>query len=88
MPEPPDRLTIYSRPGCTDCTIANAVLKKFGVVFKEIDILNNPDAQKAMMDANGDIESVPTIVFRDGTVLVEPTAEAFEQALRDSGIIF
>lgn len=88
MPEPPDRLTVYSRPGCTDCTTANAVLEKFSVVFKEINILNNPDAQKAMMAANGDIERVPTIVFRDGTVLVEPTAEAFERALRDSGIIF
>ncbi len=87
MPEPPDRLTVYSRPGCTDCTTAHAVLAKFSVVFEAINILNNPVAQQAMMAANGGVESVPTIVFQDGTVLVEPTAEAFEQALKDSGLI-
>ena len=87
MPELPDRLTVYSRPGCSDCTIAHDVLENFGVVFEEINILNNPDAQQAMMAVNGGVESVPTIVFQDGTVLVEPTAEAFEQALKDSGLI-
>lgn len=88
MPGIPDRLIVYSRPGCTDCTIAHDVLKKFEVVFDEINILDNPVAQQAMMAANGGVESVPTIVFKNGTVLVEPTAEAFEQALRDRGLIF
>ena len=87
MPELPDRLTVYSRPGCTDCATAHDVLEKFGVVFEEINILDNPDDQQAMMAVNGGVESVPTIVFQDGTVLVEPTAEAFEQALKDSGLI-
>ena len=87
MPVLPDRLTVYSRPGCTDCETAHVVLAKFGVVFEEINILNDPVAQQAMMAANGGVESVPTIVLQDGTVLVEPTAEAFEQALKDSGII-
>lgn len=87
MPELPDRLIVYSRPGCTDCTTAHDVLEKFGVEFEEINILDNPDAQQAMKAANGGVESVPTIVFQDGTFLVEPTAEAFKQALKDSGLI-
>lgn len=87
MPGTPDRLIVYSRPGCIDCTTAHDVLEKFGVEFEEINILDNPVAQQAMMAANGGVESVPTIVFKNGTVLVEPTAEAFEQTLRDGGLI-
>ena len=88
MPGTPDCLIVYSRPGCTDCITAHGVLDRLGVQeFVEINILNNPDAQNAMKAVNGGVESVPTIVFQDGTVLVEPTTEAFEQALKDSGLI-
>ena len=89
MPVSPDRLTVYSRPGCIDCDVVYEVLARWSVPHIRINILDNAVAQTAMLEANGGVESVPTIVFHgDGTVLVEPTAEAFELALKESGIIY
>ncbi len=44
-----------------------------GIGYDWIDIENDTDAAKRVMEINGGYRSVPTIVFEDGSILVEPS---------------
>ncbi len=44
-----------------------------GIGYDWIDIENDSAAAKRVMEINGGYRSVPTIVFEDGSILVEPS---------------
>ncbi|HEY8741043.1 MAG TPA: glutaredoxin domain-containing protein [Candidatus Dormibacteraeota bacterium] len=64
---------VYSTPWCSDCFIAKRVLNQQGIEYDEIDIDKHPEAVAEVLRLNNGMRSVPTIVFPDGSVLVEPT---------------
>jgi mycoredoxin len=76
-------LTVYSTAWCVDCKIAKAVLDRHGVSYRWIDIDQEPDAVETVLRLNGGYRTVPTIVFPDGRVLVEPSRRELEQALAE-----
>ena len=71
-PHMPQRLTMYSATWCGDCQMAKAVLDRAGVDYEQIDIDRHPEAVEIVLAINGGHRTVPTIVFPDGRVLVEP----------------
>jgi mycoredoxin len=81
--EPIPDLTVYSTAWCVDCKIAKAVLDRHGVRYRWIDIDREADAVEAVLRLNGGHRTVPTIVFSDGRVLVEPSRRELEQALAE-----
>ena len=52
--------------------MAKAVLDEAGVDYEQVDIDRNPAAVDVVLAINGGYRTVPTIVFPDGRVLVEP----------------
>lgn len=66
-------ITMYGTLWCPDCHRARAVLKRMGVKFTEIDIDRNKVARQVVLDTNGGKQVVPTILFPDGSILVEPS---------------
>lgn len=64
---------MYATAWCGDCFRARRFLEKHGVVYQYIDITGNPEATRFVEETNGGNRSVPTIVFPDGSVLVEPS---------------
>lgn len=50
------------------------------MVYETIDIDRDPQAAATIMQINGGMKSVPTILFPDGSILVEPTARELEAA--------
>ena len=44
-----------------------------GIGYDWIDIENDSAAAQRVMEINGGYRSVPTIVFEDGSILVEPS---------------
>ena len=47
-------ITIYTTPYCPFCHTAKALLKRKGVVFREIDVSRDPaERQRMMIKANG-----------------------------------
>jgi mycoredoxin len=76
-------LTVYSTAWCVDCKIAKAVLDRHGVKYRWIDINHQPDAVETVLRLNGGYRTVPTIIFPDGRVLVEPSRRELEQALAE-----
>lgn len=75
------KLLVYSKSWCKDCIQSKEVLREEHVDFDELDVELNPELLHKMREFNGGRNSVPTIVFPDGTVLVEPNNEALKEAL-------
>jgi len=75
-------ILMYTTPWCGDCHRAKRVFAALGVPYHEIDIQQHPEAVQRVREINHGMQSVPTIVFPDGTVLVEPGARELEAKLR------
>lgn len=74
-------IKFYSTTWCGDCRRSRKVFQAMGVSFVEIDIEEDPAAADIVRQVNRGSQSVPTIIFPDGSVLVEPSNAALEQKL-------
>jgi mycoredoxin len=48
-------------------------LDREGIVYVEVDIERRPEAADAVMQLNDGVQTVPTLVFPDGTTLSNPS---------------
>ena len=71
----------YSTSWCGDCRRSRKVFQAMGVSFVDVDIEEDPAAAEIVRKVNRGSQSVPTIIFPDGSVLVEPSNAALEQKL-------
>jgi mycoredoxin len=76
-------LTVYATQWCSDCITARSVLDGCGVPYRWIDINDDPEAAGRVIEINGGYRSVPTILFPDGRVLIEPSRSQLIAALGD-----
>lgn len=67
-------VTMYATRWCGDCRRARRWLDAHGIAYTMIDIDRDAQAAAYVMQINGGMRSVPTIVFSDGSILVEPTS--------------
>ncbi len=74
-----NEIKFYSTNWCGDCRRSRKVLQALGVSFTDIDIEEDPQAAEIVRKVNRGAQSVPTIIFPDGSVLVEPSNAALEQ---------
>ena len=73
-------MTIYSTPWCGYCHRLMKQLDREGVGYDVIDIEAEPEAAEYVMSVNGGMQTVPTVVFPDGTALTNPSlAQVLEQ---------
>jgi mycoredoxin len=79
----PARITVYGTRSCGDCHLATAVLDAEGASYQWIDLDRDPKAAETVLAINGGYRSVPTILFPDGRVLVEPTRRDLTAHLRE-----
>lgn len=66
-------IKMYGAPWCPDCRRAKQFFGDQRVPFEWINVDEEPSAMKLVEQANGGKQIIPTIVFKDGTVLAEPT---------------
>ena len=72
--------TMYTTTWCGYCTRLKAALAREGIEYDEVNIELDDDAARRVTEVNGGNRTVPTLVFRDGTALTNPTlAEVREQ---------
>jgi len=74
-------IVMYSTAWCGDCRRARRAFAASGVPYAEIDIEERPDGAELVRRLNNGMHSVPTILFPDGSVLVEPSGAALEAKL-------
>jgi len=81
MPAESKTLMVYTTTHCPDCRAAKAVLAETGTAYRQVNLDDSPEAVETVMALNGGQRSVPTLVFPDGRVLVEPSRRQLLQAL-------
>jgi mycoredoxin len=74
-------LTMYTTTWCAFCRRLKSQLARDGIEMAEIDIEQEPGAAEYVMSVNGGFQTVPTIVFPDGSALTNPSAAAVKQRL-------
>lgn len=66
-------ITLYSTPWCGYCHRLKGQLTREGIGFEEVDIEAQPEAADVVESVNGGNQTVPTLVFSDGTSLTNPS---------------
>jgi mycoredoxin len=65
-------LTIYSTTWCGYCRTLKRQLTDEGIAHTEINIEETPGAAEFVMSVNGGSQTVPTVLFPDGSTLTNP----------------
>ncbi len=71
MEEP--KITVYGAPWCPDCKRSKQFLGEHQIPYKWVDIEKDKDGERFVVKTNNGKRIIPTIVFSDGSFLVEPT---------------
>jgi mycoredoxin len=77
-----ESIIMYSTTWCGDCRRAKRVFADFEVPYVEVNIEEDEDAAELVQSLNNGLRSVPTILFPDGGVLVEPSNAALMAKLQ------
>ncbi|MGO4255448.1 mycoredoxin [Marmoricola sp. RAF53] len=67
------QFTMYSTPWCGYCHRLKSQLDREGIVFDIVDIEQHPEAADLVMSVNGGNQTVPTLVYADGTAQTNPS---------------
>src|SRR6266705_5609039 len=79
-------LTMYTTPWCAFCRRLKRQLAQDGIEMLEIDIERDPAAAGYVMLVNGGFQTVPTIVFPDGSALTNPSATQVKERLNELAV--
>ncbi|HMO58278.1 MAG TPA: glutaredoxin domain-containing protein [Roseiflexaceae bacterium] len=79
-------ITMYGTPWCGDCRRVRRLFDEHQIGYSYIDIEQDDKARQYVIDVNRGNQSVPTIIFPDGSVLVEPSNSTLKQKLELLGI--
>jgi len=66
-------VTMYSTQWCGYCHRLMKQLDREGVAYLSVDIEQDPSAADYVMSVNGGNQTVPTVVFADGSALTNPS---------------
>ena len=80
-----NKVILYGHAACFGVPPARQMLQKTGVPFEYINIHHNTEAAARVRSINNGNESVPTLVFPDGSTLTEPSAWVLRRKLTDLG---
>ena len=67
------KLSVYGAPWCPDCKRSKQFLGDQRVPYRWIDIDKDPKGREYIRQVNNGKQVIPTIVFEDGSILVEPS---------------
>jgi glutaredoxin-like protein len=75
-------IRMYATAWCGDCWRAKRVMDSHDITYELIDINEDPEAARVVEKTNNGNRSVPTIIFPDGSVLVEPSGDELKRKLQ------
>jgi len=74
-------LTMYSTTWCGYCQRLKQQLDREGIGYTEVDIEQDPAAAAYVEQVNGGNQTVPTVVFPDGTAATNPSLKDVKKHL-------
>ncbi|QBE50206.1 NrdH-redoxin [Leucobacter triazinivorans] len=84
----PGSVTVFSAAWCGYCTALKAGLARAGTEVREVMIEEDPAAERIAIAANGGDWLIPTVVFSDGSIRVNPGVRGVSERLQqiDDGV--
>ncbi len=76
-------IRLYGAEWCPDCHRSRNYLDSQSVAYEYINVDGDDEAQAYVKQVNDNRLIIPTIVFPDGSVLVEPSNAELARKLRD-----
>jgi len=80
-------ITMYGADWCGDCRRSKRLLGELDVQVTHIDVETDKSAAAKVMEINGRAQSIPVLVFSDGTHLTEPSDNDLKAKLQALNII-
>ena len=74
-------MRMYTTVWCGYCQRLKAQLGREGIAFEEIDIEVDPEAAAFVESVNGGNQTVPTVLFPDGTAMTNPSIGQVKEKL-------
>lgn len=74
--------TMYTTPWCGYCQRLKGQLLREGITFDEVDIEQHPEAAAIVESANDGNQTVPTLVYVDGTAQTNPSVKQVKAHLK------
>jgi mycoredoxin len=72
---------MYTTPWCGYCFRLKGQLDREGIEFEMVDIEQQPEAADIVEAANGGNQTVPTLVYADGTSHTNPSVAQVKEKL-------
>ena len=73
--------TMYSTPWCGYCHRLRSQLDREGVTYEVVDIEQHPEAADVVEQVNNGNQTVPTLVYSDGTAQTNPSLKQVQEKL-------
>ena len=80
-------ITMYGADWCGDCRRSKRLFEELDIQVNHIDVEVDKSAAAKVVEINGGAQSIPVIVFSDGTHLTEPSDNDLKAKLTALGII-
>ena len=77
------KIKFYGATWCPDCRRSKQFLDEHKAQYDYINLEEDADAAEEVVKINNGYQSIPTIVFPNGKVLVEPSNEELKKAMND-----
>jgi mycoredoxin len=74
-----DTIIMFSTPWCGYCQRLKAQMTREGIAYTEINIEVDPESAAFVESVNGGNQTVPTLLFPDGTALTNPPIAAVKE---------
>jgi mycoredoxin len=74
-------VTMYSTPWCGYCMRLKGQMDREGIDYEVVDIEQHPEAAEIVERVNGGNQTVPTVVFEDGSAQTNPSIAQIKNKL-------
>jgi len=83
MPQNPEpgTITMYSTTWCGYCRRLKTLLDREGIAYTEVNIEEDEVSADFVMQVNGGNQTVPTVLFPDGSAATNPTLQDVKDRL-------
>jgi mycoredoxin len=81
MSAPGTAVTMYTTSWCGYCVRLKKLMQREGIDYAEVNIETDEGAAELVMKANGGNQTVPTLLFADGSALTNPSIDQVKSQL-------
>ncbi len=80
-------IKFYGATWCRDCRAPKAFLDENKIPYEFINVDEVEGAADEVVKINNGLQSLPTIIFPNGKILVEPEMEEFKKVLEENKLL-